>query len=106
MQGHSTFLAPVDFDLSFTSDRFISPYSGTNDVSLFKSWLASENTEMERGLGGEEANTGLQDREGKVCYIHCVCVCVCVCVCRLMGESVSMCVYVHKCVHVYCEGEG
>ena len=66
MQGHSTVLAPVDFDLSFTADHFISPYTGANDVSLFQSWLASERAEMERGLGGEEVNSGLQEREEMV----------------------------------------
>ena len=60
-QGQSTFLAPVDFDLAFTADRFVSPYSGTNDESLFRSWLESGHSEMERGLGGEQVNTGLNE---------------------------------------------
>ncbi|CAI8015944.1 hypothetical protein GBAR_LOCUS9845 [Geodia barretti] len=57
--GHENLLAPVDFDLAFTADRFVSPYTGTNDQSLFQSWLDSGLTEMERALGGEAVNTGV-----------------------------------------------
>ena len=60
LQGYSTLLAPVDFDLAFTADRFISPYTAINDESLFDSWMESGHKEMERGLAGEQANTGLQ----------------------------------------------
>ena len=49
----------MDFDLAFTADRFVSPYTGTNDQSLFQSWLDSGLTEMERALGGEAVNTGV-----------------------------------------------
>ncbi len=59
LQGNGRFLAPVDFDLSFVREGFFSPYSGTRDDSLFDSWLASEHTEMERALGGEDVNTGV-----------------------------------------------
>ena len=58
-QGSGKLLAPVDFDLAFSRQSFISPYSGAPDDELFDSWLASENTEMERALAGEQANTGV-----------------------------------------------
>ena len=50
----------MDFDLAFMAGRFVSPYTGTNDPSLFQSWLESGQSEMERALGGETANTGVQ----------------------------------------------
>ena len=70
IQGQKMFLAPVDFDLAFTADRFVSPYSGSNDEFLFHSWMESGHSEMERGLGGETANTGLQTNEEKVFKYH------------------------------------
>ena len=53
----------MDFDLAFTADRFISPYTGTDDESLFQSWMESGLREMERALGGEQVNTGLQQTQ-------------------------------------------
>ena len=50
----------MDFDLAFMAGRFVSPYTETNDPSLFQSWLESGQSEMERALGGETANTGVQ----------------------------------------------
>ena len=58
-QGSDKLLAPVDFDLAFSRQGFISPYTGTLDDELFDSWLASEHTELERALAGEQANTGV-----------------------------------------------
>eukprot|EP00118_Oscarella_pearsei_P010864 m.68925 g.68925 ORF g.68925 m.68925 type:complete len:180 (+) comp35570_c0_seq7:1954-2493(+) len=57
--GAGQLLAPVDFDLAFTRSSFFSLYTGTPDDELFDSWISSEHKEMERGLGGEMANSGL-----------------------------------------------
>ena len=56
----------MDFDLAFSRQSFISPYSGAPDDELFDSWLASENTEMERTLAGEQANTGVAMVQARV----------------------------------------
>ena len=61
--GNSRFLAPVDFDLSFTKEGFFSPYSKEMDHELFDSWIDMETSEMARSLGGESANTGIQTSE-------------------------------------------
>ena len=58
--GYPRFLAPVDFDLSFTKEGFFSPYSQELDEDLFNSWIAMETSEMARALGGETANSGIQ----------------------------------------------
>ena len=60
--GSTRFLAPVDFDLSFTKDGFFSPYSQELNEDLFHSWIDMETSEMARALGGETANTGIQSQ--------------------------------------------
>ena len=52
-------MAPVDFDLSFQESGFFSPYTGSHDPGLFESWMRSELVELERGIGGDTANTGV-----------------------------------------------
>ena len=63
--GSPRFLAPVDFDLSFTEDGFFSPYSDLKefDLDLFNSWISMETIEMGRALGGEAVNTGVKGSE-------------------------------------------
>ena len=60
--GYPQFLAPVDFDLSFTKEGFFSPYSQELDEDLFNSWIDMETSEMARALGGETANSGIQQQ--------------------------------------------
>ncbi|KAI6652275.1 hypothetical protein LOD99_7290 [Oopsacas minuta] len=61
--GYSRFLAPVDFDLSFTREGFFSPYTKELDDDLFDSWIDMETSEMARALGGETVNTGVSTSE-------------------------------------------
>ena len=71
MQGHKCLVAPVDFDLSFQESGFFSPYTGLQDPELFESWLRSEHIELERGIGGEMANTGVAMAVSQVCVYDC-----------------------------------
>jgi hypothetical protein len=52
-------LAPVDFDMCFREHEFLSPYSSAPDAELFQNWLETEPFEMQRALGGDNANTGV-----------------------------------------------
>ncbi|KAJ4453714.1 putative Adenylyltransferase and sulfurtransferase MOCS3-1 [Paratrimastix pyriformis] len=64
-RGHrrTQLLGPLDFDMAFCRNEFISKYSGTRDLELFDSWTASEVSEMQKALGGDTANTGLMGGE-------------------------------------------
>lgn len=57
------FLAPVDFDMSFSLEHFSSPYTHMPDTDLFNEWKKQEYTEMLRALGGELASSGLPSKK-------------------------------------------
>ena len=80
IQEQSSFLAPVDFDLSFHRKGFFSPYNLSHDHQLFDSWMASEHTEFERALSGETVNTGMSMVPSMVCVFRCT-----------MQTTMSMC---------------
>ena len=57
---HHTLLAPLDFDMTYDFDTFVSTVEdnpatlGKQDREQFDSWAGLEKYEMEKALGGEE----------------------------------------------------